>query len=179
MNAIAALLVHGVETLDAIPLRRMQRALSLQGHDRQDHRLVGRCGLVSLLTHGFTPEDTLERQPLLVKGRWHMVFAGWISNREDTLRTPGIPPKEWPHFSDSAVMAIAWERWETDTTERLDGSFSVIVWDAYKSSLFAARSIGSTPPSRYHHTAARTALATTPKGLFALGDVPRTSISLS
>ncbi|MEM1053213.1 MAG: asparagine synthetase B family protein [Pseudomonadota bacterium] len=152
---------------------RMQDALRVYGPDRQAVRRCWPCELVSTLALGFTPEDEFERQPVAVGGRWHIVFAGWISNRSDIFRMLGLDSKTQAKISDSALFARLWQMRMAQAIKKLDGSFACLIWDELDRIFYAIRSIGSAPPLHYHHNSKRTAFSTVPKGLFAMGDVDR------
>ena len=152
---------------------RMRNALRIYGPDRDIVTRSWPCDLILTLATGFTPEDAFEQQPVVVGGRWRVVFNGLIFNRDDMVERLNISKNAERTIPDSAVFAQLWERWQAQAIELLDGSFSGIVWDDQERILYAVRSIGSAPPLHYHHTAKRTAIATAPKGLFAIGDLDR------
>lgn len=173
MSAIGALLWRSAEAADDRALARIENSLRIHGPDRRSRRIIGRCGLVSTLMLGFTPEDGLERQPLASPARRHLVFAGWVSNRAEMLDALGIEPVRRAAMPDSAVALAAWERWGEAAPARLDGSFALLLWDEASETLHAARSAGTAPPLHYHGDSRRHVFATVPTGIFALGDVER------
>lgn len=170
MSAIGAIVGCGGAAASDAALARMERALRIHGPDRSGRSLAGDAGLVAALGIGFTPEDRLERQPIAGE-RLHLAFAGWIANRSELVEMLGIPAARERTLADSALALAAWERWGSGAPARLDGSFALLLWDEAAHALFAARSILQAPPLHYHRSRERFALATAPKGIFALGDL--------
>ncbi|NNC73004.1 MAG: hypothetical protein HKN78_09035, partial [Sphingomonadaceae bacterium] len=67
----------------------------------------------------------------------------------------------------------AWQKWQTGITDHLDGELAFIVCDTRENRLYAVRTPGSALPIFYHISDDRIVLASAPKGIFALGDIPR------
>ena len=173
MSALGAIVMTRGGDPSREMLTRMANALRLHGPDRSGQRLLDGAGLVSALMLGFVPQDRLERQPLAAAGRLHIVFTGWLSNHREMLDLLGLSTSQGDDLPDSALALRAWERWDTAALDRLDGDFAFAVWDEQKRALCCARSILQAPPVHYHVGGDRIAVASFPKGLFALGDIER------
>ncbi|MEO7681429.1 MAG: asparagine synthase-related protein, partial [Sphingomonas sp.] len=133
----------------------------------------GCIGLVWTHGVGFTPQDRHEVMPLEISGGRWLTFAGWLDHRGELRSALGVAAVRAPDITDGALVRLAWERWGAAALERLHGYYSIIVGDPAARRLVAARGPLRSPPLHYVVSGARLAIATMPKGLFALGDVPR------
>lgn len=119
------------------------------------------------------PEDRYDRQPLQVAGGSAILVADLrLDNRAELIADldVGAPAAI---MADSAILARAWERWGEACVQRLLGDFAFVVWDARRNLLFGARDPIGQRPLFYHHARGFAAVASMPKGLLALPDVPR------
>lgn len=122
----------------------------------------------------FTPEDCYERQPLISRDCQRVLVSnGRLDNRPELMPELGIAPSEVSTTPDSEFVLRAYERWGEDCPRHLVGAFTFAVWDSRARRLFLARLAIASPPLFYHATRQALAFATMPKGLFALGTVPR------
>jgi len=173
LSAIAAILMrNGAPATDA-GLARMEAALRLHGPDRQGRKTFGEAGLAACLMLGFTPEDRHDRQPLHAPPGLSLVLDGWIANRDEIEPALGLEPARARAMPDSALALAAWREWGEGALDRLDGGFTLIVWDEVAHRLTAARSVRNAPPLHWHESADRFALASTANAIHALGDVAR------
>ena len=133
-----------------------------------DNLAIGR-GLFRTL-----PEDLYDRGPIVGGGgRWTLVADVRLDAREDLCADLGIGGDEARRLCDSAIVMRAIERWREDSIERLIGDFALILWDAAEARLTLARDFLGRRPLHYHQSSAFIAVASMPKGLHALPDVPR------
>src|SRR6202007_1076045 len=65
------------------------------------------------------------------------------------------------------------EQWQGEAFTRLIGDFALILWDARDQKLTLARDFLGNRPLHYHRSPAFLAVASMPKGLHALAEVPR------
>jgi asparagine synthase (glutamine-hydrolysing) len=120
------------------------------------------------------PEDSFDSQPLALRGGTHRLVAdARLDNRGELASALGLSSQEAARLADSALLGRAWERWGADCLSRLIGDFAFIVWDAAERRLFAARDHFGRRNLVYYEHADFLAVATMPKGLFALAEVPR------
>jgi asparagine synthase (glutamine-hydrolysing) len=119
------------------------------------------------------PEDRHDRQPLqMAEGTAVLVTDLRLDNRADLIADLGLGASA-AIMADSEILARAWEAWGEGCVERLIGDFAFIVWDARRELLFAARDPMGRRPLFYHLGRDFAAIASMPKGLFALPEIPR------
>jgi asparagine synthase (glutamine-hydrolysing) len=170
--------IGAIFNLDGAPvarsdLERMANALRMHGPDGRAVMARGPVGLVFTL-HRFTPEDFLERQPVSGGGgRYLMVMDGRIDNREELAAALELEPQRLATLPDSALFMRAFETWGEACFNRIVGEFAMILWDAREQRLSCARDHFGLRPLAYYQTEKCIALASMPKGLFALPWVPR------
>ena len=85
-----------------------------------------------------TPEDELERQPLVSpRTGCVLVSDARLDNRADLLaRFPSVSPLG---RSDAELMLLAYETWGVDAASHLLGDFAFVVWDPRERRLVCAR----------------------------------------
>ena len=173
MSAIYGLLHFDGRRLADSQLDSMSLALLRHGPDGGGVWKNGVLGMGHRL-QAFTPEDLLERQPL-VGGAGHVVLVvdGRIDNRPELAAELGISAPEVKAMPDSAFVLRAYEKWGTDCPEHLVGTFTFAVVDLRESRMLLARSASGERALFYHTTSDTFAFASAPKGLFALPFVPR------
>ena len=122
--------------------------MSPYGSDRvfvhnQDHASLG--GNLS----GFLPEDIFDQQPIEIPGLKSWLVADVrLDNRRELLQILGRSPAE--PIADSALLALAWQRWEADCLKHLVGVFAFAVWNSHRQELFACRDHTGERPLFYH-----------------------------
>lgn len=167
----------GIWNIDGRPdastdCRRMLAAQSLYGpHDTRQWD----DGMIALGRNLFRllPEDKHDRQPVeAAGGRFTIVADLRLDNRDELCAALGIDGQAAHWLADAALLARAWERWQTDTFERLLGDYAVAVWDAEQRALLLGRDPLGGRPLHYHRGAGFVAFASMPKGLHALARVP-------
>jgi asparagine synthase (glutamine-hydrolysing) len=119
------------------------------------------------------PEDRHDRQPLQVAGGSAVLVADLrLDNRDDLIAALGLGGSAGI-MADSDILARAWEAWGEACVQRLIGDFAFVIWDARRETLFAARDPLGQRPLFYHHARGFAAVASMPKGLLALEEIPR------
>jgi asparagine synthase (glutamine-hydrolysing) len=152
---------------------RMLQALQIYGTHRQAIWSDGPVALAHAL-HRLVPEDRFDHQPLQAAGGTAVLAADLrLDNRDALIAALGIPTPEAARLADSDLVARAWERWGEDCLPRLVGDFAFAVWDARAKRVFCARSALGRRPLFFHRGNGFFAVATMPKGLLALPDVPK------
>jgi asparagine synthase (glutamine-hydrolysing) len=172
LNAIAGLWrLDGANAGESC--RRMLKAQALYGPDRSDLRADGDVALGRQLMR-LVPEDAHDRQPVVAGGgRFILVADLRLDNREELAEALGLAPDRLRTASDSALLALAWERWREECCGRLIGDFAFAVWDAEQRRLILARDFAGGRPLHYHDDDRLFAFASMPKGLHALAEIPR------
>lgn len=168
MSALGAVLHRDGAPTDPRQLKRMEAAMRMYGGDRAAAQCDDCVGVAWTHAAGYVPGDAAERQPIaLERGGW-FVFTGRIDHRDDLARALGVTAGV-----DGRLAALAWERWGERALPQIEGDWTLVAVDSSARTLTAARSPLRGRPLFYHVRADRVAVASMPKGLFALGDVPR------
>ena len=171
MTAIA-----GVWRLDGRPTAsdecaRMLGPLKMYGPDAMDawsdrEIALGRC------LKRFTPEDDLDRQPLVGASGVVLVADARIDNRDELARNLGLQARRLAETSDAELLLRAYERWEADAFDRIFGNFACAIWEPAHRRLVLAKDALGMRPLYYHRGPGFVAFASMPKGLHALPEVP-------
>lgn len=155
------------------PVDRMLGALRPYGPDHQSLWSDGPVAMARALMRT-VPEDVHDRGPVAVRdGTAFVAVDGRIDNRAELADALGIAPDRARSMADAEFAARAWERWGDDGVSRLIGDFAMIVWDARDRRVFCARDALGKRPLVYHRGPDFLAIASMPKGLLALPQVPR------
>ncbi|MEI9990625.1 MAG: asparagine synthase-related protein [Rhizomicrobium sp.] len=118
------------------------------------------------------PEDIHDAQPLAGGGgRFTLIADLRLDNRDDLIGALRIP--DAARRADSVILMAAWERWGEGCVDRLVGDYAFALWDAGERRLVLARDPLGMRPLHYHRGRDFFALASMPKGLHTLADVPR------
>ncbi len=154
-------------------IERVARALAMYGPEKQVVRLMGPVAF-AYAHFTDTPEARGQEQPVTGgAGRHTMVFNGRLDNRDELASALGIDPPSLRMLSDAALAMRCWEQWGTDTLNKWIGEFVLINWDKAEQRLIAARHQFGYRTLHYHLGQDRLVMASAPKGIHALGDVPR------
>ncbi|WP_271079529.1 asparagine synthase-related protein [Aurantiacibacter sp. MUD61] len=151
----------------------MENSLRLHGAMRQGHWAEKRLGLAWSTSGEFSPQDAADRQPLTSDERWAISFTGYLDHRGELCERLGVSGKDSAGLTDAQLVLLAWQKWRDHPPRYLYGSFAFIIADRHDQTLFAVRSPMSAPPIVYYGDAERYVLASAPKAIFALGDIPR------
>lgn len=172
MSAIAGIIHFDGEPVERAELERMSRALEPFGRDGA--RLGGDDGAGFVVRSTIlTPEDRLERQPVVLDDGGLFVFGGRLDNRPDLLSRLGLGEREGRTLADGALAARAWQRWGRDGLVSLIGMFAAAHWNPQDRRLTLARSSPRGKGLFVHRQGDRLYFASSPHGLFALPQVPR------
>lgn len=151
---------------------RMLAAQSIYGRHREDQWADGTVALGRRLTR-LLPEDVYDTQPLHGRDSPFTLVADLrLDNREDLAAEMGIPAAQAKSICDAALLLAAFERWDDECCAHLVGDYAFALWDARAQRLVLARDIIGRRPLHYHRGASFFAVASMPKGLHALADVP-------
>ena len=123
--------------------------------------------------HELTPEDSFERQPLLLTNRFVILFDGRIDNRSELSDAIGIAASDMHSIPDSMIALRLFDRWGERAFERILGDFAIVVMDLQNECLICARDQMGLRVLHYYRSSTLFAVATNPETLFALGRVPR------
>src|SRR6516165_204981 len=119
------------------------------------------------------PEDGFDRQPFVGGGGRYVLIADIrIDNRDELITRLNIVPTQARNLCDTAILLAAFERWEETCLEHLVGDYAFALWDARRQHLLLARDPLGQRPLHYHRCSRFIAVASMPKGLHALAEVP-------
>lgn len=152
---------------------RMLSSLRPHGPDHQALWSDGPVAMGRALTR-IVPEDAYDRGPILVReGKAVVAVDGRIDNRGELADALGITPERARVMPDAEFGARAWEQWGDACLPRLLGDFSLMVWDGESRRVFCARDALGKRQLVYCRGLDFLAIASMPKGLLALPEVPR------
>ncbi len=177
MSGICGFFAFDDRPVDAHTVDRMTDAIRTWGSASADAPcFVARSARVGLGARvaSITPEDAYDRQPLRsADGRLTIVADARLDNRPELAAALGWSGREAANMPDSACILRAWEAWGDDTPRHLIGDFAFAVWDEHNQVLNVVRDHLGQRVIFYHRTATRLALASSPRALLSLPDVPR------
>jgi asparagine synthase (glutamine-hydrolysing) len=120
------------------------------------------------------PEDIHDQQPLIgAGGRYVLVADLRLDNREELIGALDIAVPDARSMCDADILMAAFERWGEACCERLVGDYAFVLWDAADRRLVLARDFLGSRPLHYHRGNDFVAVASMPKGLHALAEIPR------
>jgi len=102
-----------------------------------------------------------------------MVFDGRLANRDELASTLNLEKHRLIVLSDAEVAMLCWERWGRLSLNHWIGEFAFILWDSAENQLLAARDHFGARTLHYHANSSRIVIASGPKCIHALGDLPR------
>jgi asparagine synthase (glutamine-hydrolysing) len=173
MSAIFGLVNLDERPPDSRELDLMAAALAAHGPDGGGTWIGERIGLGQRLMC-FTPEDRLERQPLVsAEGLHAVVMDGRVDNRPELVQELGVSSAEAREMPDSAFILRSYRKWGLDCRHHLVGDFVFAVCDLHAGHVLIVRSPVSTRTLYYHSAPGRFVFASAPKGLFALPWIAR------
>ena len=172
MSGIAAVFHFDGSAVPQHEIERVGNVLKPYGPDRQKILTRGSAAFAFCL-HRLTPEDNLERQPLLLANRFVLLFDGRIDNREELGDSLGVPASELRTLPDGAIALGLFDRCGAGGFERILGDWAIIVVDLQERRVLCVRDPMGLRVLHYHHSPQRFAVATVPEALFALSWVPR------
>lgn len=173
MTALAAYwrLDHGEDTA-RIRVEKILRAQQIYSTGKprisdQGELALG-CSLYPLL-----PEDRFDTGPISGGGgRWVLAADVRLDARDELSNELGIDLPQRKSMSDSMLVMRAIERWHENAIPRVIGDFALILWDSRKNRLILARDFAGQRPLHYHQNGRFFVVASMPKGVRALPDVP-------
>jgi asparagine synthase (glutamine-hydrolysing) len=119
------------------------------------------------------PEDRFDHGPVASSGDKRLLVADVrLDNREELASAAGIAPADLRLMSDAALLMGALDKWDEEAVDRLVGDFAFALWDADRQRLTMARDFMGQRPLHYHRGRDFFALASMPKGLHALPEIP-------
>ena len=172
MSAIACMWRFDGRPDAAMQCERMLSAQEIYGPHEGDSWSKGDVALGRRLMR-VLPEDRYDSQPLLsANGRYVLVADLRLDNRDELARALRIPAERMTQMCDAAVLLAAIEQWEDGFIDRLVGDYAFALWDSVRRRLLLGRDPLGQRPLHYHKSDEFFAVASMPKGLHSLPDVP-------
>ncbi|RPF70920.1 asparagine synthase-related protein [Aurantiacibacter spongiae] len=172
MSAISAIFQRDGAPVAKDDVDRMAASLRIHAKRKLENRRLDNFGLTWGQAALFTPHDRFDQQPIM-SGNAGFVFSGFLTYRGDLENALGIESQRAKTMSDGALAHRAWNAWGREALPRLEGDWAFIACDAERQTLFAATSPLMAPSLVYHVAPDRFVMASAPKGIFALPDIPR------
>lgn len=173
MSGIAAIFHRNGRPADRDQLNRIARSLAIYGPEKQVVKCDDDIGFA--YTHFTnTPEARGALQPLTSpSSRYIFLFDGRIDNRQEMADDLAIDGRRLAAASDAALALASWEKHGPACLNKWVGEFAAIVWDRKTHEISMLRDHFGRRPLHYHLTDKRLVVASMPKAIHALGDVPR------
>lgn len=152
---------------------RMLRAQQVYAPEGRPLIHAGGAVALGIRLHRLLPEDAYARGPVIDSGGRVLVADIRIDNREDLCRALGLNLADAHRSSDIALLSLALARWDEDALAQVVGDFAFALWDPGRRRLLLARDFLGQRPLHYHQGNGFVAVASMPKGLHALSQVPR------
>ncbi|MFH1176073.1 MAG: asparagine synthetase B, partial [Acidobacteriota bacterium] len=139
MSGVVAIFNRNGAPVDREVLRRVTEFSAHRGPDGVNYWVEGAVGLAHQALHA-TPEAVRERQPLLARdGLVFLTADARIDNRAELLEALGRETGLSSESTDAEYILEAYRCWGIEFPAKLIGDFAVIVWDAARKTLVAAR----------------------------------------
>jgi asparagine synthase (glutamine-hydrolysing) len=119
-----------------------------------------------------TPESLEERQPMLTShSELVLVSDARIDNRDELLKAlpQGLGKKS--EINDGQLILHAYQEWNQECVNKLEGDFAFAIWDAREHLFFCARDAIGVKPFYYFHSPTLFVFASEIKALLSLPDV--------
>ncbi len=173
MSGIAAIFRKDRNAVDHDALERLAKGLLPYGRKYQAFQNFGACGLAYAHLPN-TLQSLSEDQPVRgAGGQLQLVFDGRLDNREELAEALNLSTSEFKAQPDSWYALRCWERWGERAPENWVGEFAVLVWNMASQTLVGVRDQLGRRGLSYHETDDRIVIASSPRALFALPDIPK------
>ncbi|NTS66785.1 asparagine synthetase B [Sphingomonas sp. HHU CXW] len=151
---------------------RMLDAQAIYGPEPAARRTLGEATLGRRL-FSLLPEDDFDRGPVSGgDGTLLLVADARIDNRDELAERLGRSMADLARLPEPALVMAVVERWGVAGLGHLVGAFAVILWDERRRALTLARDALGERPLHYHQGDGFLGVASMPKGLHALPEVP-------
>ncbi|MFN9710285.1 MAG: asparagine synthase (glutamine-hydrolyzing), partial [Bacteroidota bacterium] len=170
MCGIAGILSHDSSQTDMHRLTNMTNALQHRGPDGEGYWRNAE-GTVAFGHRRLAVIDlsAAAAQPFMYTSRYTLVFNGEIYNYPE-LKTALIQKGyAFNTSSDTEVLAAAYDCWQSECLQKLEGMFAFGIWDEVKQELFLARDRFGEKPLFYSYKDGSFLFASECKALWAAG----------
>src|ERR1039458_7787983 len=125
MSVQAGILNFDGRPIDRKILADISESLKRQGPDGESCHVDGSVALLYRPFHT-TAESRQEKQPYFSKQDFVLTWDGRLDNRDELI--PELRSDLEADPTDVAVVAAAFDRWETDCFRRIVGDWAVSIW---------------------------------------------------
>ena len=168
MSGIAGIINLNGTCVPIEHLAKMTASMSHRGIDgirnhTQKHAALGQC-----LTYR-TAESREGELPLCcAKSQLTLIMDGRIDNWEELRKTLLDNHCQLRNRSDAELVLESYKLWGERCFERIEGDFSIAIWDSKNARLICARDRSSKKPFYYHHNGTHFAFASEMQSLLTL-----------
>jgi asparagine synthase (glutamine-hydrolysing) len=121
----------------------------------------------------FLPEDRHDRSVQVARdGALVLAADVRLDNRDELAAALGLAATDLPSLCDAALLLRALAAWDEGAVDRLLGDFAFALWDGRRQRLLLARDFLGQRPLHFARQRGFVAVASMPKGLHALPDIP-------
>src|SRR5580692_1557682 len=143
----------GIWNFDGSPVDRklladISESLKHHGPDGESCHVDGSVALLYRPFHT-TAESRREKQPYSSHRGFILTWDGRLDNRDELI--PELHSKLEAHPTDVAIVAAAFDRWETDCFHRLVGDWAVSIWKPEQRELLFATDYMAIKHIFYYH----------------------------
>lgn len=169
MTALAGLWSRRDEATEAA-VGGMLDAQAIYGPEPAARRTLGATTLGRRL-FPLLPEDQFDRGPVAGgDGTLLLAADARVDNRDELAERLGLTGLS--RLPEPALLMAVIERWGVEGLGHVVGAFAVVLWDGRRRSLSLARDPLGERPLYYHRGDGFVAVASMPKGLHALAEIP-------
>ena len=139
MSGIAGIIHFDGKPVEPGLIEKMTSAMAYRGPDGIHHWVKGSVALGQCMLRT-TPESLEEHQPLTNEDEsLVLVMDGRVDNWEELRAELLSRGARLRTCADAELVLRAYEAWGSDCVQRIDGNFSLVIWDAPNQQAFCAR----------------------------------------
>lgn len=147
MSAQAGVCNFDGKPVGEVLVGKLSRAIEPYGVDGGDAYIDGSIAMVYRAFHT-TLESHLEHQPYVSLRGSIIIWDGRLDNRDELILE--LRDELTTDQTDVAIVAAAFDRWETDCFRRIIGDWAVSIWNAPRKELILARDYMGVRPLFYY-----------------------------
>ena len=168
MSGIAGIISVNGTHVPIEHLAQMTESMSHRGVDGIRHHTLKYAALGQCLTYR-TAESREGALPLYcAQSHLSLIMDGRVDNWEELRKTLLENHCQLRNRSDAELVLESYKLWGERCFERLDGDFSIAIWDSKNEQLICARDRSSKKPFYYHHNGTHFAFASEMQSLLTL-----------
>jgi asparagine synthase (glutamine-hydrolysing) len=152
-------------------IESMKKAYNKVPYDSYKYKSDGEFALAHMNIN-ILNDNPIEEQPVTSNsGRYLASARIRIDNRKDLINQLNLVDRtDTSKLSDTSIFLHAFEKWNTDTFDKVIGDYAIVIWDRKDKKLFIAKDMGGHYPLYYYETQETFYFASTPKAFLELSD---------